>query len=225
MKFSCVSGTGIQRRQLRKHIVRMLMIDQRFAVISLASLEKLRKSWMRRGQRLRGKHLPEKNCARAQLVLLHQHAPVHRLGFARATGPALLVVVDEDDSVRHQFPPAPHPHPFVAPETDAGCHVVPDPAWGDGICELTLGLPFAFASASALPVYGRPAADWALAGAFSDFIAGLPSVRPHADTVSPARSMKNECRLFQRLLPLRCLGTSGARETLLVRARTGIASA
>ena len=90
------------------------MIDQRLAVISLARLKKLRKSRMRRGQRFRRKHLPKQNRARAQPVLLHQHAPVHRLGLALAARAALLVVVREDDAMRHQFPPAAHPHPLMA---------------------------------------------------------------------------------------------------------------
>ncbi len=88
------------------------MIDQRLPMVSLPRLKQLGKSRMRRGQRLRGKHLPEQDRSPAQLVLLHQHAPVHRLRFTRAPRSALLVVVDEDRSVRHELPPAAHPHPF-----------------------------------------------------------------------------------------------------------------
>ena len=74
----------IEQRQLRKHIVRMLVIDQRLVVIRLARLKKLRKSRMRRSQRLGGKHLPEQNRPRTQRMLLHQHRPVHRLRLALA---------------------------------------------------------------------------------------------------------------------------------------------
>ena len=42
--------------------MRMLMIDQRLAMISFAGLKKLGKSGMRRGQRLGGKHLAETGC-------------------------------------------------------------------------------------------------------------------------------------------------------------------
>ncbi len=46
-------------------------------------------------------------------MIFHQHAVVHRLGFACAARAALLVVVDEDRAVRHQVPTTTHEHPFV----------------------------------------------------------------------------------------------------------------
>src|SRR3984885_5566804 len=91
----------------------MLMIHQRLAMICLARLEQFWKSGMRRRQRFRRKHLPKQNRPGAQLVLLHRHAPIDRLGFAFAAWAALLVVVDEDDPMRHQHPRAAHPHPFI----------------------------------------------------------------------------------------------------------------
>ena len=103
---------GVEQRELREHIVRVLMIHQGFAMVGLSSLKEFGKSRMRRRERLSGKHLPEQDGARAHLVLLHQHAPVDRLGLARAAWPALLVVIGKDGAVGHELPPASHPHPL-----------------------------------------------------------------------------------------------------------------
>src|SRR5947209_12381073 len=71
-----------QQREFPKHIVRMLMVDQRRAVVGLAGLEEFRKARMWRGQRFGGQHLAEQNRARTELVLFHQHPPVDGLSLA-----------------------------------------------------------------------------------------------------------------------------------------------
>src|ERR1700723_348344 len=54
---------GVIHSKFGKNVVRMLMVDQRFTVISFACLEKLRKARMRRGQRLGRKHFAKQNAA------------------------------------------------------------------------------------------------------------------------------------------------------------------
>ncbi len=68
------------------------MIDQGLAMIGFTGLEQLREAGMRRSQRLRRKHLAKKQRARAELVLLHQHQIIHRLGLAFSPWPTLLVI-------------------------------------------------------------------------------------------------------------------------------------
>src|SRR6266852_876749 len=89
----------------------MLMVDQRLTVIGFSGLEKLGKSRMRRGQRLGGKHFTKQDAAAPKLVLLHQHQRVHRLRFALASWPALLVVIGKNYAVRHQVPSSRGLHP------------------------------------------------------------------------------------------------------------------
>ena len=68
-----IDWQGVERSQFGKNVVGMLMIDQRLSVIGFASLKKLGKSGMRRGQRLRRKHLPQQDHPRTQPMLLHGH--------------------------------------------------------------------------------------------------------------------------------------------------------
>ena len=101
----------VVERKLGKHVVRMLVVDQRLTVIGFAGLEKLGKSRMRRGERLGGKHLTKQDPAAPELVLLHQHQPVDRLRLAFAARPTLLVVIGKDYAVRHQVPGSHRLHP------------------------------------------------------------------------------------------------------------------
>ena len=79
----------------------MLVINQRLAVIGFACLKQLRKSRVRRCQRLRGEHLAQQQCSFTQLVLLHQHQHIDRLRFAGTPRPGLLVVRQEQHAMRH----------------------------------------------------------------------------------------------------------------------------
>src|SRR5271170_2562411 len=56
-------------REFGKHVVRMLVIDQRLTMISFAGLEELRKSRMRRSQRLGRKHFTKQDAATLQFSL------------------------------------------------------------------------------------------------------------------------------------------------------------
>src|SRR5712671_5190568 len=53
----------VQKRELRKYVVGMLMVDQGPAVVGFTGLEQVRESWMRRGQRFGGEHLTEQDRA------------------------------------------------------------------------------------------------------------------------------------------------------------------
>ena len=97
-------GLRIVQRQFGEHVVRMLVIDQRLAMIGFAGLEQLGKTGMGRGQRLGRKHFAKQDAASAELMLLHQHQPVRRLSLARSPGAAWLVVIGKDDAMRHNIP-------------------------------------------------------------------------------------------------------------------------
>ena len=96
-----VDGQGVHSSEFRKNVMRMLMIHQRLTMISFASLKKLRKAGMRRGQRLGGKHLPQQKHARTQTMLLHRHHVICRFRLALAAWPTLLVVGNENRAMQH----------------------------------------------------------------------------------------------------------------------------
>src|SRR5512146_920638 len=87
-------------------------------MVRFTRLKQLGKPGMRRGQRFRRKHLAEQKRAFAELVLLHEHAPIHGLGFPGSAWPALLIVVGKEGAMRHNHPAAPHPHPLMARDRD-----------------------------------------------------------------------------------------------------------
>src|SRR4051812_8146348 len=94
--------------------MRMLVVNERLAMIRFAGLKQLRKPGMWRCQRLRGKHLPEQNSPLTQAMLLHQHRPVNRLGFPGAAGSTLIVEGCKDHAMSHEVPAgADVGHPFM----------------------------------------------------------------------------------------------------------------
>src|SRR5579871_5502675 len=101
----------VERCQLRKNVMRMLMINQWLPMISLARLEQLRETRVWRSQRLGREHLPQQQRPASQAMLFHEHEVIHRLGLTLATWPSLLVVVNKNYAVRHEVPFSARSHP------------------------------------------------------------------------------------------------------------------
>ena len=96
----------VQRRQLGKNVVRMLVIDQRLPMISFARSERARESRDAAKSATPPKTSAGKEVCPTQPMLLHEHKVIRRLRLALAAWPTLLVVGNKHGVVKHQLPAA-----------------------------------------------------------------------------------------------------------------------
>ena len=111
-----LSGNVYQRGQFREDVVRMLVIGPTALRDTFPQSEKARG----RRDAARSTTQPKTSAGEAVFptmkveVLFHEHKVIRRLRFALAAWPALMVVGNENHSVKHQLPAVGrnHPHGF-----------------------------------------------------------------------------------------------------------------
>src|SRR4051812_1137883 len=85
------NGHGVTCAELHEQIVWMLAIDQGFAFISFAGLEKQRRTARRESEGLGAEHAAQLECARTRAPDCRGHEPVCGFNFGYASWSALAI--------------------------------------------------------------------------------------------------------------------------------------
>src|SRR6185369_16891349 len=97
-------GHRVSRAQLHEQIVWMLSVDQNFAFVSFAGLEKQRRATRWKRERLGAEHAAQLECARTNTAHSGRHEPVCRFSLRDTSWSTLTIHTGGEVVMKHQQP-------------------------------------------------------------------------------------------------------------------------